>query len=60
MLSRWILRLLCMATPLPSQPAPVQMQADVYDQLKKCKDLLDCGALTQEEFDAQKKQLLEM
>jgi len=41
-------------------PAPVQMQADVYDQLKKCKDLLDCGALTQEEFDAQKKQLLEM
>ena len=29
-----------------------------YDELKKFKDLLDSGAITQEEFDAKKKQLL--
>ena len=28
------------------------------DELKKYKDLLDCGVITQEEFDAKKKQLL--
>ena len=28
------------------------------DELKKYKDLLDSGAITQEEFDAKKKQLL--
>lgn len=28
------------------------------DELKKFKELLDCGAITQEEFDAKKKQLL--
>lgn len=28
------------------------------DELKKFKDLLDCGIITQEEFDAKKKQLL--
>ena len=30
------------------------------DELKKYKDLLDSGAITQEEFDAKKKQLLEL
>ena len=28
------------------------------DEIKKYKDLLDCGVITQEEFDAKKKQLL--
>ena len=32
----------------------------VADEIKKLKELLDCGALTQEEFDAQKKKLLNM
>ena len=28
------------------------------DELKKFKELLDCGIISQEEFDAKKKQLL--
>ena len=31
---------------------------DLYTELKKLKDLLDSGVITQEEFDAQKKKLL--
>ena len=31
---------------------------DSLDKIKKLKDLLDMGALTQEEFDAKKKELL--
>lgn len=38
-------------------PAPVQ---DVTEQLKKYKELLDAGIITQEEFDAKKKQLLDL
>ena len=33
-------------------------KSDEADQLKKFKDLLDSGVITQEEFDAKKKQLL--
>ncbi len=40
------------ATPTASQPT------DITDQLKKFKELLDSGVITQEEFDAKKKQLL--
>lgn len=36
----------------------VSGQNDSADQLKKYKDLLDSGVITQEEFDAKKKQLL--
>ena len=36
-------------------PAP---QPSAMDELKKLKDLLDAGIITQEEFDAKKKQLL--
>ncbi|MBQ8746893.1 MAG: SHOCT domain-containing protein [Clostridia bacterium] len=38
-------------------PTVVQ-QSDSADQLKKYKDLLDSGVITQEEFDAKKAQLL--
>lgn len=38
-----------------SAPAPV---ASAADELKKFKELLDMGIITQEEFDAKKKQLL--
>ena len=31
---------------------------DPYEELKKTKELLDMGIITQEEFDAKKKQLL--
>lgn len=34
--------------------------SDPLDEIKKLKGLLDIGAITQEEFDAKKKQLLEI
>lgn len=34
-------------------------QTDKFDQLKKLKELLDSGAITQEEYDAEKKKILE-
>lgn len=36
----------------------ISHKGDEADQLKKYKDLLDSGAITQEEFDAKKRQLL--
>ena len=36
----------------------VQDSGDIYTELKKLKDLLDSKAITQEEFDAQKKKIL--
>ena len=33
-------------------------QTSAADEIKKFKELLDMGAITQEEFDAKKKQLL--
>ena len=43
-----------------SKPAPIveTPKSDEADQLKKYKELLDIGVITQEEFDAKKKQLL--
>lgn len=35
-------------------------QTSNADELKKCKELLDMGIITQEEFDAKKKQLLDL
>ena len=48
---------------IPEQPAPPVAEAaapaaDPYDQLMKLKELLDAGALTQAEFDAQKQKIL--
>ena len=36
----------------------VETKNDTADELKKFKELLDSGVITQEEFDAKKKQLL--
>ncbi|RAJ05434.1 putative oligomerization/nucleic acid binding protein [Chitinophaga skermanii] len=48
----------------PSQFAPKKptstAEISVADELKKLKDLLDSGAITQEEYDTQKKKLLNM
>ena len=46
--------------PVVVQPAPAASvsSAGSPDDLKKYKELLDMGAITQEEFDAKKKQLL--
>ena len=59
---------LCMAktsteeasTETEKQNAPIQVVSatSAADELKKYKDLLDSGVITQEEFDAKKKQLL--
>lgn len=50
------------AAPPPPASAPVQepaaAPADSYDDLMKLKQLLDAGALTQAEFDAQKAKIL--
>lgn len=40
------------------QNTTVVMQTSAADELKKFKELLDMGVITQEEFDAKKKQLL--
>lgn len=46
----------------PQAPVVQQIvqQTSVADELKKFKELLDMGAITQEEYDAQKKRLLGM
>ena len=36
----------------------IKNQNDPYDELKKIKELLDMGIITQEEFDTKKKELL--
>jgi hypothetical protein len=48
------------AAPAPVQaPAPAAAPAEnSYDDLMKLKQLLDAGALTQAEFDAQKAKIL--
>ncbi|HEY0244655.1 MAG TPA: SHOCT domain-containing protein [Mucilaginibacter sp.] len=46
----------CEVTPCNTNGS--QPVADKFDQLKKLKALLDSGALTQAEYDAQKKKLL--
>jgi Short C-terminal domain len=45
------------AAPAPPAAAP-QTAADRINALTQLKDLLDSGVLTQEEFDAQKRQIL--
>ena len=42
----------------PSNMTVVKQDISNADELKKYKDLLDSGIITQEEFDAKKKQLL--
>lgn len=39
-------------------PRTEKVKEDPYEQLKKLKELLDMGILTQDEFDAKKKQIL--
>ena len=41
-----------------NKDAPAVVQISTADELKKFKELLDMGVITQEEFDAKKKQLL--
>lgn len=44
--------------PPPAPAAPAAPQVDVVEEITKYKALLDSGALTQEEFDAQKRKIL--
>jgi hypothetical protein len=41
-----------------SKSAPVQMVKSAAEQIKEFKELLDMGAISQEEFDLKKSQLL--
>ena len=50
-----------LANPQQSSAQPTQSAStngSEAEQLKRLKDLLDSGVLTQEEFDAKKKQIL--
>ena len=47
-----------LAKQAESKPNPVQAGLSIADELKKFKELLDIGVITQEEFDGKKKQLL--
>lgn len=54
---------LCRILALPTKPSPEsssQPALHTADELKKYKELLDTGIITQEEFDAKKKQLLDL
>lgn len=46
------------ATPPKAPAAPASPYMSSLDELKKLKELLDLGAVTKEEYDAKKKQLL--
>ena len=43
-----------------SRGADVPARSDPYEELKKLKELLDLGIVTEEEFEAKKKQLLDL
>lgn len=47
-----------MQTQAAAAPAPAAPQSSDADELAKFKSLLDSGAITQEEYDAKKKQIL--
>ena len=46
------------ASKKPASPAVIVNQTSDADDLKKFKELLDSGAITQEEYEAKKKQIL--
>lgn len=48
----------CEVTPCADQKAAASPKFSVADELLKLKKLLDAGAITQSEYDAQKKKLL--
>ena len=53
------------AVTLPDEPGGSRRDAavketDPYEEVKKLKELLDMGIVTQEEFDTKKKQLLDL
>lgn len=51
-------RILNNDTPVSNDENSNEITQSVVDELKKFKELLDSGIITQEEFDAKKKQLL--
>ena len=46
------------AQPAPTNAPVFNQETDAADAIAKYKALLDSGAITQEEFDAKKKQIL--
>ena len=54
----WIISLVWACKRDEEEPITLASGASVADELKKYKDLLDSGAITQEEFEEKKEQLL--
>ena len=52
--------ILIMLNKLVDEPIKIKKTnvSDTIDSLKKYKELLDCGIITQEEYDTKKKQIL--
>lgn len=48
------------STPVSAEPASSAPSSDDLETIKKLHDLLEAGILTQEEFDAKKKQILSL
>ena len=46
--------------PEPAKSSPAPAVSDPYEELKKLKELLDLGIVTDEEFETKKKQLLDL
>lgn len=44
--------------PKIARPLKTSSSRDYIDEIKALKELLDCGAITQEEYDAKKKEIL--
>ena len=44
----------------PAKGSPAPAAPDPYEELKKLKELLDLGIVTEEEFETKKKQLLDL
>lgn len=53
-------QLMNMRSSMPNESTPVITTENNADSIKKYKELLDSGIITQEEFDAKKKQLLDL
>lgn len=48
------------AQPVQEAPKAIESNVDVAEEIRKFKELLDSGAITEEEYEVKKKQLLDM
>ena len=53
-----MLEIICNSTKKQNETQPIMEEKSIADEIMKFKELLDCAAITQEEFDKKKKELL--